>query len=243
MWRGQHRQRHHHGQHLAVAADRRRHFHHHPCRPDQADPLHRGAVQTVGGGSGAVTGRWSITSAARRPPATCSPPAAPSAARLLPAPSARTTTAMRCSCCCGTAWPTAKPPSPARGANADSDWSANKTIALPDLRGRVTAGKGQHGRHDRQPPHQRRQRYHRHHARRGGRHGDAYADGGTERAAESQSQPDSDIYQRRRQGDYGRAAADVSHADGYKRNRRGTSASSAHQNTQPTYIVNKIIKL
>ncbi len=28
-----------------------------------------------------------------------------------------------------------------RGANADADWAANKTITLPDLRGRVTAGK------------------------------------------------------------------------------------------------------
>jgi microcystin-dependent protein len=32
-----------------------------------------------------------------------------------------------------------------RGANADSDWAANKTIALPDLRGRVTAGKDNMG--------------------------------------------------------------------------------------------------
>lgn len=32
-----------------------------------------------------------------------------------------------------------------RGANADADWSANKTIALPDLRGRVTAGKDNMG--------------------------------------------------------------------------------------------------
>ena len=53
-------------------------------------------------------------------------------------------------------------------------------------------------RHDRQPPHQRRQRHHRHHARRGGRYGDAYADGRTERAAESQHsrKSDGDIYQR-----------------------------------------------
>lgn len=128
-----------------------------------------------------------------------------------------------------------------RGANADSDWAANKTIALPDLRGRVTAGKDNMGGTT---------------ASRLTSGGSGITGttlgvaGGTEthtltagqsglpsHAHGANSQTGSNQYQNGAPDAFGSFGSGSTSSSG------GTSASSAHQNTQPTYIVNKIIKL
>ena len=130
-----------------------------------------------------------------------------------------------------------------RGANADSDWSANKTIALPDLRGRVTAGKDNMGGTT---------------ASRLTSAGSGITGttlgtvGGTEThtltagqsGLPSHSHPLTATYISGAVPDRSSAGGtDVSYAAGTSASAGPTSASSAHQNTQPTYIVNKIIKL
>ena len=130
-----------------------------------------------------------------------------------------------------------------RGANADSDWSANKTIALPDLRGRVTAGKDNMGGTT---------------ASRLTSAGSGITGttlgvaGGTEThtltagqsGLPSHSHPLTATYISGAVPDRSSAGGtDVSYAAGTSGSAGGTSASSAHQNTQPTFVVNKIIKL
>ena len=130
-----------------------------------------------------------------------------------------------------------------RGANADSDWSANKTIALPDLRGRVTAGKDNMGGTT---------------ASRLTSAGSGITGttlgvaGGTETHTLTAGQSGLPSHSHSLTATYISAAfanrsagggSDVSYAAGTSGSAGGTSASSAHQNTQPTYIVNKIIKL
>lgn len=133
-----------------------------------------------------------------------------------------------------------------RGANADSDWSANKTIALPDLRGRVTAGKDNMGGTT---------------ASRLTSGGSGItgttlgAVGGTEThtltagqsGLPSHSHSDNYVYNAGEgNGTYtagASGAANLVISTTSTGTAGPTSASSAHQNTQPTYIVNKIIKL
>ena len=133
-----------------------------------------------------------------------------------------------------------------RGANADSDWSANKTIALPDLRGRVTAGKDNMGGTT---------------ASRLTSAGSGITGttlgvaGGTEThtltagqsGLPSHSHSDNYVYNAGAgNGTYtagASGAANLVISTTSTGTAGPTSASSAHQNTQPTYIVNKIIKL
>lgn len=126
-----------------------------------------------------------------------------------------------------------------RGANADSDWAANKTITLPDLRGRVTAGKDNMGGTT---------------ASRLTSGGSGITGttlgtaGGTEThtltAAQSGLPTHSHSYTAAVSANNTGAGLDGAVPGASTTGSTGgTSASSAHQNTQPTYIVNKIIKL
>lgn len=130
-----------------------------------------------------------------------------------------------------------------RGANADSDWSSNKTIALPDLRGRVTAGKDNMG----------------------GTTASRLTSGGsgitgttlgvaggteTHTLTAGESGLPSHAHSITGINVVGGGTAVLGTGGGSQDVAAATlggagpsSASSAHQNTQPTYIVNKIIKL
>lgn len=132
-----------------------------------------------------------------------------------------------------------------RGANAAADWSANKTITLPDLRGRVVAGKDNMGGTT---------------ASRltsaSGITGTTLgAVGGTEThtltagqsGLPSHSHSDNYVYNAGEGGGTYTAGSSGSANLVISTTSTGaagpSSASSAHQNTQPTLVLNKIIKL
>lgn len=129
-----------------------------------------------------------------------------------------------------------------RGANADSDWSANKTIALPDLRGRVTAGKDNMGGTT---------------ASRLTSAGSGITGttlgvaGGTETHTLTAGQSGLPSHSHGTDAQkiittsdsWGSGGGTLVQTSASVSSAGPVSASSAHQNTQPTYIVNKIIKL
>jgi microcystin-dependent protein len=131
-----------------------------------------------------------------------------------------------------------------RGANADSDWAANKTITLPDLRGRVTAGKDNMGGTT---------------ASRMTSAGSGITgttlgtSGGTETHTLTAGQSGLPLHGHALNnaiytgGSGGGSSSSIPNWDGLAlqsiSNAGGTSASSAHPNVQPTLITNKIIKL
>ena len=127
-----------------------------------------------------------------------------------------------------------------RGASAAADFAAHKTIALPDLRGRVVAGKDNMG----------------------GSTASRITSGGapaidgttlgksggvqdvTLTAAQSGLPSHShSYYDINTAGGGNTLAAGTGFGTGATGSTGGTAASSAHSNVQPTYILNKIIKL
>jgi len=126
-----------------------------------------------------------------------------------------------------------------RGANADSDWSANKTIALPDLRGRVTAGKDNMGGTT---------------ASRLTSAGSGITGttlgvaGGTEThtltSAQMPNHSHSEVGGSVQLHTYAWQGDPSSYVGSNGGTTTGSAGSgNAHQNTQPTFVVNKIIKL
>lgn len=123
-----------------------------------------------------------------------------------------------------------------RGANADSDWASNKTIALPDLRGRVTAGKDNMGGTT---------------ASRltSGGSGITGTTLGTSGGAQTHTLTTAQLASHAHGGSFWASggAAYITANPGFDNSAfAGVSSNgsgAAHQNTQPTLVLNKIIKL
>ena len=126
-----------------------------------------------------------------------------------------------------------------RGANAGADWAANKTIALPDLRGRVTAGKDNMGGTT---------------ASRLTSAGSGITGttlgvaGGTEThtltSAQMPNHSHSEVGGSVQLHTYAWQGDPSSYVGSNGGTTTGSAGSgNAHQNTQPTFVVNKIIKL
>lgn len=126
-----------------------------------------------------------------------------------------------------------------RGASADADWSANKAITLPDARGRVVAGKDNMGGATAS----------RLTSAGSGIDGTTLgAAGGTQTHTLTAVQSGLPSHSHTYSSPIGVSAgygsgAYISMASATTGAAGGTSASQAHQNTQPTLVLNKIIKL